>query len=270
MSQELSAAELADLVEFGEAEAYVDMFRVAPLDLGLRVERVGGAVCLLAPSIPAVLFNRVVGLGVREPASETVVDEIVALYRAAGISRWAVQVSPSAQPSALSGWLTARGLPVRDNWAKMYRGIEPPSIVATDLTIEVVGRERAQEWAGVALEGFGMPPFLGGWLAASIGEPGWRHYLASDGETSAAAAALYVREAVGWLGIEATRPAFRRRGAQGALMARSIQDAIDMGCRWIVTETGEDTPEHRNPSFHNMLRTGCSLAYLRPNHIAGA
>ncbi|MFN8496820.1 MAG: GNAT family N-acetyltransferase [Anaerolineae bacterium] len=270
MTSDSIAPDLVERLEFAEAEAYVDMFRVAPPELGLRVERVGGAVCLLAPSLPIILFNRVVGPGLREPAADATVAEIAGLYQAAGISRWGVQLSPFAQPPALSGWLAARGLPRRDNWAKVYRAAAPPPRVATDLTVTSVGRDGAQAWAGVAVEGFEMPPFLGGWLAASVGEPGWRHYLAWDGETPAAAAALYIWDNVGWLGIEATRPAYRRRGAQGALIARSIADAVDLGCRWLVAETDEDTAERPNPSYHNMLRAGFSLAYLRPNYIAGA
>ena len=35
----------------------------------------------------------------------------------------------------------------------------------------------------------------------------------------------------------------------------------------LVTETGEDSPEQPNPSFHNMIRTGFSLAYQRPNYL---
>ena len=83
-----------------------------------------------------------------------------------------------------------------------------------------------------------------------------------------AGGALFVKGDVGWLGIASTLPAYRPRGAQGALMARRIRDGADLGCRWLVTETGEDTPHHPNPSYHNMLRTGFSLAYRRPNYIA--
>lgn len=50
-------------------------------------------------------------------------------------------------------------------------------------------------------------------------------------------------------------------------MSKRIKDAVELGCRWLVTETGEDLPEHPNPSFHNMLRTGFELAYQRPNFI---
>jgi len=67
--------------------------------------------------------------------------------------------------------------------------------------------------------------------------------------------------------VAGTLPAFRRRGGQGAIMARRIRDAVQLGCRWVITETGEDLPDRPNPSYHNMLRAGFSLAYQRPNYL---
>jgi len=40
-----------------------------------------------------------------------------------------------------------------------------------------------------------------------------------------------------------------------------------LGCKWFVTETGEETADEPNPSYHNMLRSGFELAYLRPNYV---
>jgi hypothetical protein len=57
--------------------------------------------------------------------------------------------------------------------------------------------------------------------------------------------------------------AFRR----GALMARRLEDGQNLGCHWFVTETGEDTPARPNPSFHNMLRAGFTVAYYRQNFM---
>jgi hypothetical protein len=76
-----------------------------------------------------------------------------------------------------------------------------------------------------------------------------------------------VKGATGWVGFGATLPSHRKRGGQGAIMARRIAEGIDLGCKWLVTETGEDSPERPNPSYHNMLRTGFQLAYQRPNYI---
>jgi hypothetical protein len=50
-------------------------------------------------------------------------------------------------------------------------------------------------------------------------------------------------------------------------MTERIREAIRQGCRWIITETGEDIPANPNPSYRNMLRSGFRLAYQRPNYI---
>lgn len=104
-------------------------------------------------------------------------------------------------------------------------------------------------------------------LVTTIGRPGWRHYLAFDGDQAVATGALNLRDHIGWLGVGSTLPSHRRRGAQGALMARRVRDGISLGCRWLVTETGEDLPARPNPSYHNMLRTGFTLAYQRLNYV---
>jgi hypothetical protein len=83
----------------------------------------------------------------------------------------------------------------------------------------------------------------------------------------AGAAALYCRDGAGWLGVAATIPAYRRRGVQGALMARRIADAIAGGCRDIVSETGEAVPGEPNDSYANLLRNGFSVVYSRPNYV---
>jgi hypothetical protein len=112
-----------------------------------------------------------------------------------------------------------------------------------------------------------MPPALKPWLAALVGRPGWQHYLAWDGDTPVATAAIYMHTMVGWLGIAATLPQYRGSGAQGALMAARLRHGTGMGCEWFVSETGEDSPSHPNPSYHNMMRAGFSLAYHRPNFM---
>jgi hypothetical protein len=69
------------------------------------------------------------------------------------------------------------------------------------------------------------------------------------------------------LGNMGTLKNYRGRGAQGALFARCIQDGRVLGVKWFITETGEDSPEDPNPSYHNMVRNGFQLAYLRRNYV---
>jgi hypothetical protein len=149
----------------------------------------------------------------------------------------------------------------------VYRGNEPAPSIPTDLRIEQIGKEYADAFADITLTVFKMPPELRPWTCDFVGKPGWSHYLAFDENQPVSAAALFVSGDIGWLGFGSTLESHRRRGAQGAMFARRIEDGLKLGCRWFVTETGEDTPESPNPSYHNMLRTGFKLAYLRPNYV---
>lgn len=262
--------EIAERIEFAEAAACVDMMRAAPPSLGLSVEASDAFVALFAPAFDILLFNRTIGLGVRVPASRDTVDALVARYRAAGITRFGIQLCPSARPADVAEWLTANGLRVSDYWTKVYMPHGAARPVETDLRITRIDVTLADRFAQVACEAFGMPATLGPFLSAAIGRAGWHHYIAWDGSEAAAVGALFVHGDVGWLGIGATLPAYRRRGAQGALMTRRIADGTALGCRWFATETGKDRPGKPNPSFHNMLRNGFTVAYQRPNYMQKA
>ena len=264
----MNRSEVADLVEFTEGTAHREMFAAAPPAFGFEVHASDDYVARFAPSFDFMMFNRVVGLGVRKPASEETVAGLLEKYRSRAITNFAIQLSPAANPPALQNWLTDQGLSVRDNWTKLYRNATTAiTPVSTDLRIEHIDRTRADEFADTALKGFGMPVELAPVVSAPIGLPDWRHYIAWDGSTPAAVAALMIKPPVAWLGIATTLPDYRRRGAQGSLMNRRIQDAIELGCEWIVTETGKDLPDKPNPSFRNMLRTGFVVAYDRPNYM---
>jgi len=263
----MDSAQLAKLVELGEAEVYADMFAAAPAEWGLRVERLGAAIALIAPPFDAMLFNRVLGLGVIEPVSEAQLAESMALYRQASLRHFGIQLSPIARPPAVPDWIRACGLQQADNWAKVYRAAAEPIEIHSALRVEAIGREYAADFGRVVCAAFGMPTALQPWLENLVGRANWRTYLAFDGEQPVAAGALFVRGKVGWLGIAGTLPAYRRHGGQGALMAQRIRDAAGLGCHWVITETDEDSAERPNPSYHNMLRTGFILAYQRPNYL---
>jgi hypothetical protein len=262
-----SPDEIARIVEFGEAEAYADMLAAAPPELGCHVERIGSAIILMMPSFPITLFNRVLCLGLNEPATESMLIDIENRYQQANIKAYAVQIGSVFQPPELPHWLGAHHFASGQNWVKMIRPPDTSITIPTSLRIEQITPDRAKDFGQVTPQAFGMPPFLTPWMIALVGRIGWLHYVAYDNDTPVAAGAIYIHGEIGWLGIGGTLPTYRNRGAQGALMACRIRAASDAGCQWIITETGEDTPQNRNPSYHNMVRTGFDLAYQRANYI---
>jgi hypothetical protein len=258
------------MVELVEGAAFADFLGAAPAAWRCVAEDTACGWLLVAPPVDALLFNRLIGCGVKTVARKEQVFALVDRLRSAGVRNYGVQLSPSAQPGDLSQWLHGAGLVRRDRWTKVYRDAAPSAPVVTDLRIAIAGVGDAATFAEVTTNGFGMPPAWRGWIAAGVGRPHWRHYLAWSGDVAVAGAALYVVGDVGWLGVASTLPSARRRGAQSALMARRIEDGRALGCRWFVTETGEDTPARPNPSFRNMVRAGFSVAYHRDNFMPPA
>ena len=235
--------------ELGELEAFVDLYGAAAPGLGARVERVGGATCLALAAVPrSAMFNRALGLGLERPATEEDVDEIVRFYRELGVE-WCA-VAPSAEPAEIGSWLGARGFGPGYAWAKFRRGLDEPPDQAEGLRIERVDGPSARTFAEVFIRGYGVPELMRDWLAQLPDREGWDCFVAYDGNVPAATGALYITQGVGWLGIAATLPEHRRRGAQTALLSARIRAAATAGC--------------------NILRAGFALDYVRPNYVSAS
>ncbi len=263
----LSDQALARIVEITEAAAYADLLRAAPSEWRCVAEETDGGWLLAAPALDVLLFNRIIGSGLHGPARRSELRALVERLRSAGVQNYGVQLSPAAAPEAVSTWLAEWDLVPRDRWTKVYRAADAVTDAETNLRIEPAGIEQANAFAEVATAGFGMPREWRPWIGSAVGRPRWHHYLAWSDDEPVAGAALFVHGDVGWLGVASTLPAARRCGAQSALMAKRLVDGRRLGCRWFVTETGEDTAARPNPSFRNMIRAGFAVAYHRQNFM---
>jgi len=259
------------MVEFVEACAWEDHYLAAPdyisWEQGLHIDRLGSAVVLSLTRSDDPFYNRVLGLGLNEPANEEMLDELMAYIFGSGTSCFLVHVSPAAEPQELQDWLRWRGFCEQGQHAKLVRSAQQSSENLTDLRIDLTGPDYADAFAFVTTQSFGLSDYLFPWMKACVGRQNWYHYVAWDGEHPAAAGALYKCGEVGWLGHGSTLPGFRRRGAQAAILSRRIRDGIELGCRWFVTDTEFDTFEQPTSSFRNLLRSGFELVYIRKNYV---
>ncbi len=262
---------LSPALELVEANAWHDAFVAAPRDfaerVSLRTERLGSATLVVLAGVQRPAFNRLIGLGVGEPATEGMIDDARAIFRQAGVETFWLPVSPTAQPADLPEWLRARGLHPLGNWAKVYRGRDPMGAISTELAIvEATTPALAAAFASVVRKSYEMPAQVGPLFEALVGRPGWRVYLALENGQPVAAGAALVQGEVAWLGFDATLPSRRRQGGQGAIMRERVRACIGAGCSWMVGEVEESLPEVPNPSHHNTIRNGFQVAYLRPNY----
>ncbi len=262
LAQHLESVEIAALGGFHKAAT-----GKTASSCGIDAVFLDGACGVLASKIDTLAFNRIVGLGMGHSATEEQLDDLIAPYRNRGVKRFFVQLCPAAIPDSIPEWLTARGFRHYNNWVKLYRGVEPCPPVETDLDVRLIGKNEADDFARILVASFEWSRDLEPWVAASIGRPGWRHYMAYDGATPVATAAVFIEGENGWIDFASTLAEYRGRGAQGALVERRIADAAALGCKRLVVETAEDTPERSAPSYRNMRRFGFETAYLRPNYI---
>ena len=167
-------------------------------------------------------------------------DEIAAFF---GETPWWVSDTCGLGPA-----LEERGFTRDYGWMKFTRGVGPRE-AQSDLAVVRIGPERADDFATVVTGGFGMPDWTRALAANIVGRPNWSCYVAYAGEAPAGAGALYVHEGVGWLGLAATLPELRGRGAQSALLAARIEDARRQGCPAVTTETGQLEDDRPSTSY---------------------
>ena len=258
--------------EAAERAALADVHRSASPEtrerLGLELRSMDGALVSIASREQTILVNRAVGLGLADPADRETVDAIVERYREAGVGRYFLQLDPSAAPGQLPAWLSEAGLePYNRAWAKFRRGTEPPPAVRSGLEVRKVGTEHAVDFGRIAAAGFELGETWIDALAGLVGRAGWHVYLSFYGDVPAGCGAMRVHEGVAWLDWAATLPEFRRRGSQGAIIARRIEDGIALGCESFATSTGEAVDGDAQHSYHNIERYGFQRTHARANWV---
>jgi hypothetical protein len=261
-------AETLSAAERLEAEALADRARAAAgtdgNPLGVALERLGGATLTIYSRLDHPLINRVVGLGVSEPAFEVDVGSIIDAYRLRGIRRFSVALSGEAQPPELPAWLARAGFAPRGGTARWLRATGEIPDVDPEVQVVEATADDAPAVVEIVTLALGLPPPAGLIVSAAIGRPGWKHYLAYvDGEP-AGAGALYARQEMAWIGFGGTVADARGRGAHKALIARRCADAAAAGCR-VVTAESSNSDEYA--SFRNLRRSGFELAGMRPIYV---
>ena len=201
-------------------------------------------------------------------SDDAAVARVASAYREAGVGRFFFHLHPAAQPQdEIRGWLAAEGLEKYRGWMKFTRGPTPPPAHGCDLNIREIGPEHAVDFGRIAGAGFGLSAQAAALPAALCGAPGWHLFMAFDGAHPAGTGALFVEDGIGWTDWGATDPDFRRRGCQTALLVARLDKAIALGCRMILTETGEEVPGDPQHSYRNILKVGFSEMQVRENWV---
>ena len=258
-------------LEQSELRAWSALYRSAPpaavSACGIGIKEFGAATALWMSRVDVLACNRVLGLGLDRVPDQKQVEEIVAVYEQALVPRFFVQLAPGVAVGPTIEAVEGAGFVHHNNWVRLVRDVSPPGPAPTTLRVEEVGVAHASVFGDTLCQGFGWRPELALPVAALVGTPGWKFYLAFDGDRPVGTAALAIDGRVGWLSFATTLPEARGHGSQSALVARRIMDAKGAGCEILSVETSEEGPEKEAPSYRNILRSGFEVGYVRPNYL---
>jgi GNAT superfamily N-acetyltransferase len=234
---------------------------------GIRTRHLDGAFVQIASGLDILAYNRVVGVGLEQPATEDGIERITAAFAEAGVPRFFIQVSPAAAPDDLAERLLERGFVHYNSWVRLYRSLEAIPEPRADVDIRPLDAAHATDFGALVALAFGWPDALGTIAAQALGRPGWHHFAAFVDGTLAGTGVLFTGRDLAWITFGTTHPDYRNRGIQKALIIHRMEVARTRGCRTVIVETAEQKPDRASPSYLNMIKLGFEVGYVRPNYL---
>lgn len=275
MSSKISFAQ----AELSEAEALYEFESNAPEhvreSLGVAGLRLGGGVALSVRNDPTGFWSKALGFGFDEPVTVALIEKVREFYLAQRTSPATLALAPEVIPADWEDICLAMGIVGGATLVKMVCDIDDivgrlsTSVELTgDLRVAPLQTVDAAAWGGVMMDIFGMPrENLAEMAASSVGLPGWHAFGAWDGDSVVGTGTVKINGETAQMFAGGTISTLRRRGIQSALLLERAKVAKSLGCRWLIAETGAETPGSHNSSLHNMRRLGFEVLYERRNWI---
>jgi hypothetical protein len=275
MKIETVTFERSGQLELSEANAWIDMYEAAPKDYAkdyqLEVKRIGQLTVLLSGSIPFPHFNCVMGLGLMEPASEQVVDDLLEIFARRNIKNFYIHLTPHSQPLELAQWLLSRNLRVKSGWDRIYRADLPfvpvKSQLDNDFIVDRITRETAFEWAEYISKMYGLPTTP--WLMSLVGRRGWYQYVLRKNSIIHAARSMYIHtDGTAWLGIDAPVPGIMAPSfdLDFQLCQAIVEDGTQFGARQFLADIEAPSTNLDTPAYHYFDLLNFNKLYLRRNY----
>ncbi len=206
-------------------------------------------------------LNKAVGLGF-EPITGAALDCVEQFYRSHHISP-RVDLCPLADPSLLN-LLKQGGYRLDEFFNVLVRSLSdailsPP--LPAWMRITQASEKEADVWLRAVAQGFtGESPPQDAFdvLGPNVYSENSACFFAWVDGQPAGGGAMFIHEGVVELGSASTRPAFRKRGVQTALILARLAAAREAGCDLAMVLTSPATESQRN-----VERAGFRLAYTK-------
>jgi len=236
------------------------------LGVHVRIEPVAGGYAIYAGE--GSPLNRAVGLGLSGPVTKTDLESVEQFYAGCGAPP-RVDLCPLADPSLLD-LLKVGGYRLEEFYSVLVRALAEDAVPVpppAEIRTSQAGPTEAELWITTVAQGFGDQESPAqetlDLLAPNFHSANGTCFFAWLDGQPAGGGAIYIHEGVAEVGSTSTRPAFRRRGVQTALLQAQDVAAREQGDDWALTITSPGSDSQRN-----MERAGFRLAYTKAILVA--
>jgi GNAT superfamily N-acetyltransferase len=258
---DLDFARRVEMAEANAAKGCAAALNFLHPEFPVAIENIGGGIALFAgPDSPV---TQAIGVGLHGVVSDADLDRLTDFFISRGAPA-AAEICPLVDMK-LYERLASRDYRLLEVSDMMYLELDQASLPVDSspgVTVREAEPHEVKLWTSTVAQGFAehypVTPELLDVMEGFARRTDAANFLAYvDGEL-AGGGAVSVYQGVGGFFGASTLPAFRRRGAQSALLATRMKWAIAKGCDLAVTITQPASMSHRN-----MERFGFRVAYTR-------
>lgn len=259
-----------DLValEFSEATYWKKYYEDStPLNSYMSI--IGGGFAGAIPDLDILALNRVIGLGVVQPITEKLLDNIIYFYQKAGSKRFFIQLVPQILDTMTVDLLKSKGFIHHNNWSKLVHDLNSvPHYNSSELRVRELSGKDSRLFGKIIYQSFDWEDEkMIDWLACTVGKEGYKHYAVYKEDVPVSVGAIHFMGKYASMAFAGTLPEYRGQGSQSLLLTKRLALAKEQKCRLAISETGQPMPDKPVKSFENMIKAGFKLVYQRQNWL---
>lgn len=256
------------MIERTEIAAWRDLIDAAPdsfkMANGMQHRDIGGGMATNFQKMPIPLFNRVIGLGLTEPLTQSIVDEIKSFY--SHKEKFLVHYSSPMKPSDADSLLKRNGFYLAGSWERITRDDRPlnDDNETNDIEVRLVDESLKESWVKFLIDTYHFDFYE--WPRAFALRKGWRHYVAFQNNKIVACRSFFMSpQKTVFSGVDAPVPGVMTADCKPdfAIWRKAIKDCLDQGAVLFVADIELPDKEKNRAAYEGFKELGFTIPYTR-------
>jgi hypothetical protein len=256
------------LIEQTEIAAWRDLLDAAPDSLrlanGMQHKDIGGGMAINFQKMPIPLFNRVIGLGLKEPLTQEIIDQVKSYYT--HHEKYLVHYSSPVKPRNADSLLKENGFYLAGSWDRIIRDDQPLQLNKSpnDIVVRQVDESLKESWVKFLIDTYGFDFYT--WPRAFALRKGWKHYVAFRNNKIVACRSFFMtQQKTIFSGVDAPVPGVMTADCEPdfEIWKRAIQDGLREGATLFVADIELPDKEKNKAAYEGFRQLGFTIPYTR-------